>query len=245
MFPYEEPLNLGEFYNLEEPLWVTAAQLRGLMEPYLTEERQEKIAEVIRGRTYQVVTVMEGLHDLGNVAAVLRSAEALGFQEAHVIDTQPKHKVSNRITQGADKWLDVHHWRDRLACVEELKRRGYSICVTHLEESRPVEEVDFTKPTALVLGNEMDGVTDEMVELADQRCVIPMGGFVESFNISVAAALILYEAARQRRERLGGVGDLTEEQQRVLEALWYVRSVPKGDRLVQELWRRSKSEEVG
>ena len=242
MFPLEDPIDLGEhFEDVEGEVKLSAAVVRELLGPYLTEERREKIADVIARRTYQVVPVMEGLHDLGNVAAVLRSAEALGFQEAHVIDTKPTHKMSKRITRGAEKWLDVVEWDSTRACVEALKERGYKICVTHLEAARPVEEIDFTRPTAVVLGSEMEGITDEMLALADERCIIPMSGFVQSFNISVAAALIFYEASRQRRQKFGEFGDLSAEEQGIMRAHWYMRSVPRGHLLVQELWRRAQT----
>ena len=242
VFPHKDPIDVGSFLGLGESLEISAARIKELLTPYLTEERRERIRAVVSERTYTVVPVMEGIHDLGNVAAVLRSAEGLGFQEAHIIDTQPKHKTSRRITQGADKWLDVHRWDQPGRCISALKDRGYAICVTHLEAAVPIEEIDFTQPTAVVFGNELDGVTEEMVESADMRCIIPIRGFVQSYNISVAAALALYEARRQRVDALGGQGDLSPEEREILEAYDYIRAVSSAKQLLPEVWRREQEQ---
>lgn len=240
MFPHSDPIDISALFGLDEELLLSVSEVKDLLTPYLTEERRRRIEEVVGRRTYTVVPVMEGICDLGNAAAVFRSAEGLGFQGAHLIDTQPKHKTSQRVTQGADKWLDVEEWSDTKSCVAELKRRGYAICVTHLEAAIPIEDVDFTKPTALVLGNEMVGVSEEMLDAADVRCIIPIDGFVQSYNISVAAALSLYAARRQRVEALGGQGDLTDGQKEILEAHFYIRAVNQAEKLIPELIKRRK-----
>ena len=241
MIPYEDPIDVGELLELDEELVLEARQIVELLDDQLTDDRKERIDEVVRRRTFSVVPVMDGIYDLGNAAAVLRTAEGLGYQGAHVVDTQPEHKLSRRVTQGADKWLDVERWTDPVACAEELKQRGYSIIATHLEADIELEEIDFEKPTALVFGNEQDGVSEPMLEMADRRCIIPMSGFVQSYNISVAAALALYEARRQRVERLGKQGDLSEEQKMVLRAHYYLRSATRPRRLVPRLWRRRQA----
>lgn len=241
IFPYSDPVDLSVLLDLEEELILPASEISDLLESHISEERLETIENVIKGRTFGVVPVMEGLYDKGNLAAVLRSAEAMGYQEAHFIDTQEGQKTSRRVTQGADKWVDLHRWDSTRDCVEALKERGYKICVTHLEAARPIEEIDFTVPTALVFGNEQLGATDEMVELADERCIIPMLGFVESFNISVAAALSLYEAKGQRIEAFGQQGDLTEEEQEILRAHYRIRAVKNGAQLLPPLYRRSQT----
>lgn len=238
MFPHTDPIDLTELLHLDEPLVLSAAEIVDLLGPQLRERRKERIDEVICERTFCVVPVMDGVYDLGNVAAVLRSAEGMGYQEAHFIDTQPDHKPAQRITQGADKWLDLHRWREPSRCVKALKERGYLIAATHLDADVELEEMDFTKPTALVFGNEHDGVSQEVLEQADLRCVIPLRGFIQSFNISVAAAIALYEALKQRIEVLGSQGDLDEEQREILRALFYVRASNQPGRLIPRLWRR-------
>lgn len=224
---------------------LTATEILELVEPFLTPERQEKIRHAVSGRTCDVVPVLENIYDLGNISAVLRSAEALGFQCAHVIE-QPsqKFKSSNRVSQGADKWLDVRKFKSTLACVTELKKMGYQILATHLDaNAKPIGEVDVTKPTAIVFGNERDGISKEMIELCDQTVIIPMSGFVQSFNISVAAAISLYHISRERELKLGkNAGGLTPEEQNILAADFSLRSSKNPDRLIEEiLSRRNES----
>lgn len=241
-FPYTDPVDVAELLDLDDDLVLDAAQIIDLLDDQLTAQRKKRIDEVVRHRTFTVVTVLDGIYDLGNAAAVLRSAEGLGYQVAHVVDTQPHQKSSSsRITQGADKWMDVHRWSDPSRCIEQLRGRGYRVVATDLEAEHRLEDVDFTEPTALVFGNEKDGVSRKTLEMADQRCVIPVRGFVQSFNISVAAAMSLYEAMRQRTERLGGQGDLTAGQREILKARFNLRALNDAQRIVPSLWRRRRS----
>lgn len=240
MFPYENPVDVGDLLDLSEDLVISADEIVDLVAPQLTDHRKKRIDEVVNHRTFTVVTVLDGIYDLGNAAAVLRSAEGLGYQVAHVVDTQPNHKTSSRITQGADKWMDVHRWEDPAQCVRHVQNQGYRVVATDLEADCPLEEIDFTEPTALVFGNEKDGISDQVRRMADRRCIIPVRGFVQSFNISVAAAMSLYAAMRQRIEALGHHGDLSEPQRRILKAHFYIRATRDAKRLVPSLWRRQK-----
>ncbi|MCM2283089.1 MAG: RNA methyltransferase, partial [Bdellovibrionaceae bacterium] len=180
-FPHSNPLRIGS-------LEVTAEDILELAAPYLTESRRARIDAVVAERTYSVVPVMENIYDRGNISAVMRSSEAMGFQSAHVIELNERFKEANRVTQGADKWLDVVRWKSTEDCVVSLKSQGYRVYATHLDAAVPIGEVDWSQPSAIVFGNEKDGVSQRLLELADQRIIIPMLGFVQSFNISVAAA---------------------------------------------------------
>ncbi|MFB6375356.1 MAG: TrmH family RNA methyltransferase, partial [Bradymonadaceae bacterium] len=115
-----------------------------------------RIAEVVAERTYHITTVLDGIYDRGNTSAVIRTAEALGYQSMHVVESQKHFKEANRVTQGTDKWLDIERYDTPEACIPVLRDRGYRIVATELEASRPIGEVDFSKPTALVFGNERD-----------------------------------------------------------------------------------------
>lgn len=207
------------------------AQVVAVLEPYLTEARRARINAVLAERTYTVVPVVEGLVNTGNVSAVMRTAEALGFQAFHIVtheahDEGIRYKTSERTTQGADKWLDVWRWPTPETCLLPLKAQGYEVVVTHLDaRAVPLSEIDFTQKTALVFGNERDGVSEQMLALADRTCVVPMAGFTRSFNISVAAALCLYHARRDRLSRQGFHGDLTEAQREMLRAVFTLKSV--------------------
>lgn len=229
-FPHTGPFHIGGGC-------FTAAEIIQILDEYLTSERRTRIAEVIDGRTYTVAPVVEGLYDQGNVSAVMRSAEALGYQSLHIAETQENFKIANRVTQGADKWLDVCRWATTRGCVTWLRAHGYRVLAMCMDDARPIAEVEFETPAALCFGSERDGVSTELLELADGRVVIPMPGFTRSFNISVAAGLALYHVREWRLRELGRPGDLTREERESLTAAYYLRAVEHGEKLLDE-WRR-------
>ena len=205
------------------------------LEEFLTPERRGRIEDVLAARTYRVATVVEGIINMGNVSAVMRSAEALGFQPFHVITGGDDFKDSKRTSQGAEKWLDVFQWTTPAECVKHLRGQGYRVVVTHLDEtSVEIGKIDFSAKTALVFGNEKEGVSREMLALSDERCIIPISGFVQSFNISVAAAVALYHARQDRVARLGSHGDLTDAEIEELRAVFFLKSVRHARRILAE-----------
>ncbi len=224
MFPFQENLRLN--HNGKGNLVVHFQKVLEHVWPLLTPERQAKIDKVLEGRTYSNVVVLEDIYDRGNASAVMRSAEAFGFAQVHMIEKSEKFKESQRTTAGADKWMEIQKWKTTKECVAELKKQGKQIVVTHLDAtSVPIAEIDFSKPTALVLGNEKEGVSQEMIQAADHRVIIPMGGFVQSFNISVAGALSFYQMYLSRLARLGRQGDLTENEKKILKAVYSTRTI--------------------
>lgn len=214
----------GEPFSVNEVL--------GVLSPYVSERRRARIEQVVAGRTFAVVPVLEGLHDRGNVSAVLRSAEAMGLQRVHIIELLKRFKKANRVTQGAEKWLDLVRWDTTAACLDFLKRQGYRILATCMEGAEPIDAVAFHHPTALVFGNECEGVTPEVLARCDARVAIPMHGFTQSFNISVAAALSFYHIRQDRLRRLGHHGDLSSAARRRLTASYYLRSVGNAEQLL-------------
>jgi tRNA (guanosine-2'-O-)-methyltransferase len=210
-----------------------ARQVVELLGRYMTDRRKRRIREVVEQRTRTVVPVVEGLYDMGNVSAVLRSAEALGYYSVHVIESSEHFKHSSRTSSGAEKWIDLTRWSKPNPCYDRLEARGYALIVTHLEGSVPLDEIDFTRPTAVVFGNEADGVSRETLARADHRCRIPIVGFVESYNVSVAAALTLYHAYHQRVNRLDRHGDLSPAERIKLMARYYLRSVGRAEQILQ------------
>lgn len=214
---------------------VPAHRVLELLAAFVSEERRTRIREAVEGRTYSVASVIEGVFNRGNVNAVMRTAEGLGFQAFHILRYAARFKHSPRTALGADKWLDVWRWDTATACVGYLHSRGYRIVATHPEASAPLSEFDFTRPTALVFGNETDGVSEAMLRLADARCTIPMSGLSRSFNVSVAAAIALYHAYQDRLRRIGKQGDLSESERRVLEAIFTLRSVQHHERILSRL----------
>ncbi len=230
-FPFSECLELnGHHFAVDDVI-----QYLGEM---IYDQRKEKIQNVLESRTYSVTVVMENIYDRGNVSAVMRSAEAMGYQSVHLIQESEEFKTSNRVTQGADKWLDVNVWTSKMACISDLKSKGYKIYATALENSVPLTEVDWSEPSAIVLGNEKEGISSEMRNASDECVLLPMQGFVQSYNISVAAALFLYHIYLKRIEKLGCHGDLSENEKKILTAVYYIRSYPSSFEVLCELRKK-------
>lgn len=206
----------------------TAAEVMQHVFPVLTPERQKKILQVTEQRCFNISVVLENIYDRGNTSAVMRTGEGLGFANFHVIETFEKFKESNRVTQGADKWVEVKKWKSTAEAIQYFKQNKIRICVTSLEASKPIHEVDFTTPLALVLGNEKNGISQEMLEAADERVIIPMPGFVQSFNISVAGALCMYQIYLNRLQKLGQNADVTPEQIEILKAQYALNTLDSG-----------------
>ena len=205
---------------------LTADEILELLRPFLTEQRIARIDEVLAARTYNLTVVVEGAVDSGNVSAVMRTADAFGVQAFHAIDTASGYKHSRRTSQGAEKWLDRYRWKSPEACLAYLRAAGYQLVAAHLDETAiPVGDVDFSMPTALLLGNELAGLSDGLLHAADVRAMIPISGFVQSFNISVAAALCLQRARDDRTARLGAHGDLSADDRSRLRADFAMKSV--------------------
>ncbi len=168
-----------------------------------TNRRQLRIDGVLRRRQPTLAVVLEDVHDGHNVSAVLRSCDAVGVLDVHLVyvrETAPE-KAFNRAASGsAAKWIRTHVHDSIAACYGRLRDQGFSIRAAALrDDSRDLYDIDLATPTAFVFGNEKRGVTAEAAELSDGTVTIPMQGMVESLNISVACAVTLYEAMRQRR----------------------------------------------
>jgi tRNA (guanosine-2'-O-)-methyltransferase len=205
------------------------------LQPVMTADRLARIKAVVAQRTKSVVPVVEGLVNTGNVSAVMRSAEALGYQSFHVVRGEhDRFKHSERTSRGAEKWLDLYRWSAPAPCVRYLRAEGYRVAAMHLaEDGLPISELDFTEPTALVFGNEKQGVSPAMLEAVDVCCIVPLSGFTESFNVSVAAAVALYHAQQDRLGRQGHHADLTDAQQQVLVARFCMRSVRNAETILR------------
>lgn len=169
-----------------------------------TERRQRRFDAVLRKRQPDLTVVLENVHDPHNVAAVLRSCDAVGVLHVHLVYTieSPPPVFARQTSASAAKWIDWTMHESIPACYEALRSQGLHVVATAWSESsEDLYEIDLTNPTALVFGNEMRGVSEEATQLADRLLVIPMVGMVQSLNISVACAVTLYEAFRQRRSQ--------------------------------------------
>lgn len=220
MFPFPGEISVNANLKVDHRLVVET------IGPILTPARRARIEQVVQNRCFDVAIVLEGIYDRGNISAVLRTGEGLGFGNFHVIETQERFKEANRVTQGADKWVEVKKWKTTAEAVAELKKQKKKIIVTALtDKAVPLPMIDFSQPSALVLGNEKDGASAEIIAAADQVVMIPMSGFVQSFNISVAGALCMYQISRDREIRRGRNGDLSEEQKSILSAHYFMNTL--------------------
>jgi tRNA (guanosine-2'-O-)-methyltransferase len=210
----------------------TLDELQRCFENLLTNERKTKIQNVVNGRTQKFTIVLEKLYDLGNISAVMRTAENFGILNFHIIEST-QTKYSSRTTQGAHKWLNRRIWQQTPDCLHKLKAEGYQIVATALtEKAVPLNQIDLNRPTAFVLGNEKDGISSEALQLADINCIIPTTGFSQSFNVSTAAALIMgYVALREDKDWC----DLNEAQKKKLTVDYYLRTYKSHHKLLETL----------
>ena len=192
-----------------------------------TDRRQGRVAAVLARRQPDLTVVLENVHDPHNVSAVLRSCDAVGVLRVHTIYTEEERPEGFARTSSASaaKWVDAVHHESVESCYAALRAAGFAIVATAVRpDSTDLYDLDLTRPTALVFGNEQRGASEAAVAGADARCVIPMMGMVQSLNISVACAVTLYEALRQRRA--GGAyaaPKLSEGELAALEGDWLRR----------------------
>ncbi len=167
-----------------------------------TTRRQERVHSVLERRQPDLTLILENVHDPHNVSAILRSCDAVGVLQVHAvytIESPPPGMFARQTSASAAKWVDVVQHDSVSSCVAELRGSGFQVLATALgQESRPLHDWDLTRSVALIVGNEMRGVSDEALTLADGMIEIPMVGMVQSLNVSVASAVCLYEAFRQR-----------------------------------------------
>jgi tRNA (guanosine-2'-O-)-methyltransferase len=167
----------------------------------MTNERRQKIEAVLSKRQNDLTVVLENVFDPHNISAVMRSCDAVGIQEIYVLTTKvPRHeKWGTRSSSSADKWLTVHQYDDTKTCFEAIRKKYDMVLTTHLAtDSVSLYDTDLTKSVALVFGNEHAGISDEVRALGDGNFIIPQMGMIQSLNISVACAVSVYEAYRQK-----------------------------------------------
>lgn len=168
----------------------------------MTSERRKKIESVLSKRQNDLTVVLENVFDPHNISAVMRSCDAVGVQEIFVLNTKiPRHKKwGAKSSSSAAKWLTVHQFDNAEECFEQVRKKYSTVLTTHLSsDAVSLYQLDLTKSVALVFGNEHSGVCDEIISMADGNFIIPQMGIIQSLNISVACAVSLYEAFRQKQ----------------------------------------------
>jgi len=222
----------------------TKKKLISYLQTFVTEERWQKINEVIASRTRFLTIALEDIYQPHNASAVLRSCECFGIQDVHIIENENDFNPNKGVTIGADQWITLKNYNESgqnntERCYDHLRNQGYKIIATTPHENDiTIDEISLDQKTALVFGAEYTGLSDYALEHADGYAKIPMVGFSESFNISVGAAICLYElSARLRRDHEHW--KLSDAEITDLQYLWLrnsIRAVDKvEDRFFSEL----------
>ena len=168
----------------------------------MTPQRFKKLQAILQRRQLDLTVLMDNVHKPHNLSAIVRSCDAVGVHHVHAVTRVKAFKTDKDITSGAGKWVNIHKHAELEDAVAQLRKQNMQILAAHLsEDAVNFREVDYTRPTAIVLGTELYGVSTQGQDLADRHIVIPMLGMIDSLNVSVAAALILFEAQRQRQAK--------------------------------------------
>jgi tRNA (guanosine-2'-O-)-methyltransferase len=203
------------------------------LSPHLTDERRERIEQVLGNRLGRLTVVVENLHDPHNGAAAVRSAEAVGLQDFHAICEREPFRMARGITMQCERWMDLHLHGQREDGYRRLRELGFGIYVADPGAGMTVEELPSDRPMALVFGSERDGLTKEAIRESDGGFAIPMHGFTGNFNLSVSVALSVHRVAERVRAWLGRPGDLPSERVERLRALWYGLSVRAAEQILR------------
>jgi tRNA (guanosine-2'-O-)-methyltransferase len=222
--------NHPDVEELEGPtaLPAPAATIVEILGPLVTPARLDRMRAVAARRTRSLVPVLEDVADPHNGAAVLRSADAFGCHEVHLVMPKRPFAVSHRITRGTHRWLERIHHPTTEACLEHLGARGYPVFVAAMDGKLTPEDLARVPKAAVVFGNEHKGASAAVRAAAAGTYAIPMVGFVESLNVSVASAITLYVASRGRQ------GDLDEDARTEVVARFLLTSVREAERVLRE-----------
>ena len=204
------------------------------LESFVTENRIAIFKKVLSQRTRFFTAALEDLYQMHNVSAVVRSADIFGWQDLHIIQKKYDPKLSHAIAKGAEKWLDIHRYKQTQATIDYLKQNGYRIVATtpHTNDVS-LPDFDISQPAAFFFGVEKDGLSEQVMDQADVFLKIPMYGFTESFNISVAAALIMHSVTESLHA--SDINwQLTEQEQENIYKQWLEKSIKSIDLIKQD-----------
>lgn len=208
---------------------------------FISDSRKKRFDEVISQRTDHLRIVLEDVYQGHNASAILRSCDCFGVQNIHYIEKRNNIKISADVDMGSSKWLNIHKHRgtenNTLNAITELKSKGYRIVATTPHKNDcTIDKLPVDKKLALVFGTEIEGISDTVFEHADEFVKIPMYGFTESFNVSVCAALCMYELTTRIRESVNNYL-LTEDEKIDIYFDWLVNSIDSSVGLIENFYR--------
>jgi tRNA (guanosine-2'-O-)-methyltransferase len=209
---------------------------------FVEEKRAEKFEQIIQSRTKHLTVVLENIFQSQNASAILRSCECMGVQDIHVIENSYEFQTHPDIALGANKWLDIIQYNNpeannTLIAIENLRNQGYRIVATTPHKNDFfLEELSIDHKIALFFGTEQTGLSDDVIENADYFMQISMCGFTESYNISVSAALSMYELTKRIRQSSVN-WELSEEERTDILLEWFTRSIRMSEQIIAE-WQK-------
>lgn len=213
-------------------------------EGYLTSKRKENFLNILKNRTRHFTVVLEDIYQAHNSSAVLRTCDIFGIQDVHIIENKYNNKVSRHVAKGSQKWLTINRYKEdgdnTSNCLMNLKSKGYQIIgTTPHDNSSFLDDFDITKKSAFVFGLEADGISENVIKMSDGFLKIPMYGFTESLNISVAAAIILQDLTRRLRNSNMNwqLNDLEKE---VLYYKWVKQTIKNVDKIEDYFYKNLK-----
>ena len=200
-------------------------ELLTYLEHFITEERKERFLQVISVRTNHFTVAMEDVFQMHNTSAVVRTCEVFGVQQAHSIEGRFGKRLDAKIAMGAQKWVDVFRYNDTQSCINALRAQGYQIvATTPHKDAYFLNDFDVSKKSAFFFGTEKEGLSEQVLSQADTYLKIPMVGFTESLNISVAVAIVLQQLTDKLR-RSQVAWQLTEEERLSTLINWTKKSI--------------------
>ena len=226
-----------------------AGHTNDILEEFVVPERRARIEEVLRNRTSALTIVLDHVRNFHNISAVLRSADAFGITRVHLVG--PEHEFSSGISLGTERWIQLTKHHAAAEAVAALKSDGFQLVMLQPEgdsrgagetiPSLPITDLPFEQKLALVFGNETNGVSPEFVQAIDLHAFIPMYGFVESLNVSVACAITLFCSTLGRSQDSRRTPPLGEEEKAMLKQAWLTKTVKNADAILREVSRRSEA----
>ena len=200
-------------------------ELLTYLEHFITEERKERFLQVINARTNHFTVAMEDVFQMHNTSAVVRTCEVFGVQQAHSIEGRFGKRLDAKIAMGAQKWVDVFRYNDTQSCIDALRAQGYQIvATTPHKDAYFLNDFDISKKSAFFFGTEKEGLSELVLSQADTYLKIPMVGFTESLNISVAVAIVLQQLTDKLR-RSQVAWQLTDEERLSTLINWTKKSI--------------------
>ena len=203
------------------------------LKQFLTDERLSKIEHFSKESSDFVLPVMEDVYQFRNAAAIVRSVEACGFHHVVALEEENVFNPNLKVTKGAETWVQVEKMPNNLDSLKEIKSRGYRILAVSPEKNATMlPDYEVKEPIALVFGTELEGVSDEILDFADETLAIPMFGFTKSFNVSVAAAICMYEL-KQKLMKSGIEYQLSDEKLLELKIRWAKNSIKSSEQILE------------